>query len=73
MKISKIINGLENIITIWFVVSFDIILLLGWIDAFFPCVLITQQNTFFDGVALVILTIVFSIYTYALVNQYGEE
>jgi len=73
MKISKTINGLGNIITIWFVVSFDIILLLGWIDAFFPSVLITQRDTFLDGVMHIILTIIFFIYTYALADHYGKE
>jgi len=73
MKISKIITGLGEIVMVWFVVSFDIILLLGWVDAFFPSVLIPQMNTFFDGVIHVILTIFFSICTYMLVDHYGEE
>ena len=73
MKLGKIGSGLALITAIWFIVSMDIILMLNWIDAFFPSVLTTQMNTFFDGVIQVILTVVFFVCTYALVEHYGEE
>jgi len=73
MKTSKIISGLRNIITIWLIVSVDVVLLLEWADVSFLSIFIPQKNTFFDSVIHVILTIFFSICTYILVNDYGKD